>query len=140
MKKICLIMLNIRTAQDYRKDLYSIFGNSVTIDILSFDDYSKEKVSDVDLFLLHNNYLLKEVDFPLELPMGVPVVDIRLDFDYRSLKTLKEFPRGPGPSMPARRRGSPTRDCPGFCRSAWTILSGYPFYLPAPGTAMQTFC
>ena len=94
MKKICLIMLNIRTAQDYRKNLYSIFGNSVTIDILSFNDYSKEKVSDVDLFLLHNNYLLKEVDFPLELPMGVPVVDIRLDFNYRSLQILEEFPQG----------------------------------------------
>ena len=93
MKKICLIMLNIRTAQDYRKNLYSIFGNSVTIDILSFNDYSKEKVSDVDLFLLHNNYLLKEVDFPLELPMGVPVVDIRLDFNYRSLQILEEFPQ-----------------------------------------------
>lgn len=94
MKKIGLIMDNLIAAEEYRNELYSVLGGSVTIDIISFSNYRKDLVSDVDLFVLHNNYLTKELDIQIELPMGIPLVDIRLDYTIETIERLKQYPNG----------------------------------------------
>ncbi|MGI6211876.1 MAG: sigma 54-interacting transcriptional regulator [Anaerovoracaceae bacterium] len=94
MKKIGLIMDNLIAAEEYRNELYSVLGGSVTIDIISFSNYRKDLVSDVDLFVLHNNYLTKELDIHIKLPMGIPLVDIRLDYTIETIERLKQYPNG----------------------------------------------
>ncbi len=94
MKKICIIMTNLIAAEEYRDQLLQVFGNSIVVDILSFKNYSKDLVRDVDLFLLHNNYITKEINTHIELPMGIPIVDIRLDFDRKNISLLKNYKPG----------------------------------------------
>lgn len=87
-------MVNLVAAEIYRSNIYSVFGNSVDVTIISVKNYDKDQVKDGDLFLLHNNSILKEINTQLDFPLGIPVVDIKLSFKKKEIDKLKSYPKG----------------------------------------------
>lgn len=94
MKKVIIITVSEYAGQAYRKTLEEILGKH-RVEFELYDSQSfleKSSVPDADLYVISKGTIEYEGDFEQKLPLGVPVIDIRVAFQKEGLKRLDEIP------------------------------------------------
>lgn len=94
-KKILIITMNAEAGQFYSEIILNILGRE-SIEILQYtaDEYKKiEHINNISLYLISKASVESAGDISYNVPLGVPVVDIKSDFKMDDIEELRCLPK-----------------------------------------------
>jgi len=95
-KKILIITMNAKAGHLYSETILNILGRE-HIETLAYtaDEYRRiEHIDNISLYLISKSAIESAGDISYNVPLGVPVVDIRIDFKKEDIEKLRCIPKG----------------------------------------------
>jgi len=95
-KRILIITMNAKAGHLYSETILNILGREyVETLVYTADEYRRiEHLDNISLYLISKSSVESAGDISYNVPLGVPVVDIKIDFKREDIEKLRCIPKG----------------------------------------------